>query len=403
MEHLRYMENTDNINIPQETPIAQAPLENEPMHKSLLNQRGSFLLILGAIIVILVVLGAGGYLLTMNKNSNSIRYVPQPTPTPTQQNTYQSTTANWKPYTSTRIGFTIKYPAEKLEINDSDTGEVELRGNESTKGIPLTHRITAVRFYSGEKGTEDLIEIANEKANKLKNYHQIKITQESSPIIFNDIEGYKFITVEGTNEEVEYIYLDSSNNRYVYIVNFINDLESQKIVKQVLSTFRLLPPVIAGEDQFSPYDILKIIPLKGGTFKNLVVTFIPDRAIDPKILYLTDQNLTKSTARKIYDITSSSFYLQRPDEHSVGGIPINYIILNLQSGDTGDIMIIDANGNFITKSVIKSNPQLKNFGFVWFTGWGDEQNTIIIQTSNYVNGFAAIVNVTTGKFIKKLP
>lgn len=95
------MENTDNQQpiIPQETPITQAPLENEPIHKSLLNQRGSFLLILGAVIVILVVLGAGGYLLTMNKNANSNQYVSQPTPTSTQPASSNEAT-NWKAYTS---------------------------------------------------------------------------------------------------------------------------------------------------------------------------------------------------------------------------------------------------------------------------------------------------------------
>ena len=53
---------------PQEISTTQAPLENESIHKSLLNQKGSFLLILG--VVVILVLGTGGYLLTMNKNQN---------------------------------------------------------------------------------------------------------------------------------------------------------------------------------------------------------------------------------------------------------------------------------------------------------------------------------------------
>jgi len=47
--------------IPQEVPITQAPIENEPAQKSLLNQKGSFLIILGAVVLILVLLGVGGY------------------------------------------------------------------------------------------------------------------------------------------------------------------------------------------------------------------------------------------------------------------------------------------------------------------------------------------------------
>lgn len=68
--------------IPQEASIPQAHLENEPVHKSLLDQKGRFILILGAAVIIFVVLGAGGYFLTINKNSNSNQY-PNPNTVPT--------------------------------------------------------------------------------------------------------------------------------------------------------------------------------------------------------------------------------------------------------------------------------------------------------------------------------
>lgn len=93
--------------------MPQDHLENEPIHKNLLNQKGSFILILG-VVIILVVLGVGGYFLTKNKNSNSNQYISQPTPTSTQP-TSLNETANWKTYTFERVNssvpkFQIKYP-----------------------------------------------------------------------------------------------------------------------------------------------------------------------------------------------------------------------------------------------------------------------------------------------------
>lgn len=55
---------------PQEVPMAQAHLENEPIHKNLLNQKGSFLLIFGVVVIILVVLGAWVYYFGIQKNQS---------------------------------------------------------------------------------------------------------------------------------------------------------------------------------------------------------------------------------------------------------------------------------------------------------------------------------------------
>lgn len=57
--------------IPQKTAMVQASLENESIHKSLLNQKGSFLLILAVVVIILVVLGAGAYYLLGTKGKQS--------------------------------------------------------------------------------------------------------------------------------------------------------------------------------------------------------------------------------------------------------------------------------------------------------------------------------------------
>lgn len=51
--------------------MAQAPIENELIHKSLLGQKGSFLLILGVVVLILVLLGVGGYYFRTQTNQLS--------------------------------------------------------------------------------------------------------------------------------------------------------------------------------------------------------------------------------------------------------------------------------------------------------------------------------------------
>ncbi|KKR93161.1 MAG: hypothetical protein UU73_C0001G0342 [Candidatus Daviesbacteria bacterium GW2011_GWA1_41_61] len=111
---MKYCKHMETDKIPQELPMAQAHLENESVHKSFLNQRGNFLLILGAVVTILVVIGAGGYLLTMNKNSNPNQYSPQATSTSTQPIS-SNETANWKTYTNKQYGFTFKHPNLSLE------------------------------------------------------------------------------------------------------------------------------------------------------------------------------------------------------------------------------------------------------------------------------------------------
>lgn len=75
--------------IPQKTSMTQAQLENEPIRKGLLNQKGSFLLILG-VIIILVVFGTGRYFLMQKQNPE----IP-PSQIPTQQITskFQGTAA----------------------------------------------------------------------------------------------------------------------------------------------------------------------------------------------------------------------------------------------------------------------------------------------------------------------
>ncbi len=134
--------------IPQELPITQAPLKNEPIRKSFLNQKGSFLLLLGAIVIILVVLAAGGYLLTMNKNSKSNQYMPQPT---------SSSAQTKNQYVNTTLGFTLHLP-DGWEVCDTTDGAgfIDLTPPpNSSPGCSASgaYTVTIAKYYSQLPGT----------------------------------------------------------------------------------------------------------------------------------------------------------------------------------------------------------------------------------------------------------
>ncbi len=125
--------------IPKEVPIAQAPLENEQIHKNFLNQKGNFLLILGTIVIILVVLGVGGLFLIRSNNINvpSSQTVNQST---TIQPSVTSQADNYKDWRVNETnGYQIKVPpgwsiyisSRKKELSQTLTEHVEKRSKNS--------------------------------------------------------------------------------------------------------------------------------------------------------------------------------------------------------------------------------------------------------------------------------
>ncbi|MDO8657226.1 MAG: hypothetical protein Q7K55_00690 [Candidatus Levybacteria bacterium] len=151
--------------IPQETPMAQAPLENEPIRKNLLKQNGNFLFILG-VVVILVVFGVGGYLLTMSKNQNPNQHTIQPTVTTTQQNTVTNTSANWQEAEAKWQTF-AQFHLEKMREIDSKTPRAKLPGykfdrqfKEVSSDPLITKYLPKYRFYQEFDSNGGLFEFA---------------------------------------------------------------------------------------------------------------------------------------------------------------------------------------------------------------------------------------------------
>lgn len=64
------------MNPSQETSVVQTAVENQPIHKNILNRKGNFIIVLGIILVI-VVIGIAGYYLGTRENQPTGQYNPQ--------------------------------------------------------------------------------------------------------------------------------------------------------------------------------------------------------------------------------------------------------------------------------------------------------------------------------------
>lgn len=67
------------------------------------------------ILLIITVVGVGGYLIYQNQNKSTLQQTTQPLPTIDE-------TANWQVYTNTKFGYSLKYPPSLYIDSEKDTG-----------------------------------------------------------------------------------------------------------------------------------------------------------------------------------------------------------------------------------------------------------------------------------------
>ena len=105
---------------PSDTPVQPQPITNQVSH-----QRGFFPIILGVLVLLLVVGGGAYYLGTQqNKAQTGSETILQHSPTventqPTQIPTTmqgQVVPANWKTYSNSELGFSLKYPEDQYTL-----------------------------------------------------------------------------------------------------------------------------------------------------------------------------------------------------------------------------------------------------------------------------------------------
>ena len=147
-------------NIPVQNPaVAETPpqvytaphIDNPPPKKPFLT--GKIILI---VIILSVILSAGGTYLALNSKPKPQPTVPKVTPTTTP--TPVDETANWKTFTSTKWGFKFKYPNDWTIAKEGDKGVVIIE-NDSGYGTP------EVDFYVLEDSAA-----MTASRNKIKSY-----------------------------------------------------------------------------------------------------------------------------------------------------------------------------------------------------------------------------------------
>lgn len=180
----------DEVNQPITPQVPQTP---DQMNSSLEDSNHSKIIPIIIVIIILILVGAGSYILG-TKNSqpateNIIQTTPIPSPIPTTD-----PTSNWKTYTNTKYGYSIKYPSD-LFVKDFETAT----------------SFTSEPYPTGEgPGPLDLIEIAskgnyvNNTFNALFKANQGEDVLEAHSAI--DVQVTKLRNTKfGTYDAVEYI------------------------------------------------------------------------------------------------------------------------------------------------------------------------------------------------------
>ncbi|MBI2597382.1 hypothetical protein HYW41_04455 [Candidatus Daviesbacteria bacterium] len=217
-------------------------------------QKGSALIFLLVGVLVIIVAGGAFYLgkLTLRQNSSgqttpkpsSVTAV-QPTPQTTPVSSPSDETANWKTYTDTQLGFSLKYPEGWIvESAGTPSGSTRLNNNNTNWGKIATEQ---------NKKTYQVID----------DTFGVEIVRSSDPAYISDIGENRLIksettVVDGITGKKQYFRNSSeprlgtgvavkiTRGKYTYsIAGGLTDqtqeyLDSQyaKIFDQILSTFR---------------------------------------------------------------------------------------------------------------------------------------------------------------------
>lgn len=200
--------NVDKSQNPIETPVSSTPPTN-PIR----NDKSNFIILIGVILIILVI-GVGGYYLA-TKSGNVNTNLSQ-TPTNSAQ------TANWRTYTNTYYNFKLDIPSDwKVE-------EQIVKGANYVNG-----EYQAYKLYSPSK------ELIIQSAISNKNNH-IKQQLPNSKVQLGQytVDRYPYINDDG--ERIDLVYLDNiKRQKFVrFDFTFNGDFEkNNELLLKILKTF----------------------------------------------------------------------------------------------------------------------------------------------------------------------
>lgn len=219
------------------------------------------ILILAGIVLVIALVGGAYYLgksATLKSSpapvvtSPASRDEQTPQPSPSSSPSLDET-ANWKTYTSTKYGFTLKYPNDweiksENEIVDSVTTKTTLQSSD------LTIKEINIPGVGGEQVTNgSKLEISASNNENFKSYEQLKDFMENKYTGFplNYFTSSREIIVDGvksiikSGRTVTTLALGSSfgyffKNGVTYQLTFTNVQDDDRIFIQILSTFKFL-------------------------------------------------------------------------------------------------------------------------------------------------------------------
>lgn len=218
----------------QITQVQQVPIEQGQTEQKVVNNGSNktlITIIILLVILLVLILGGvlvGGYFLWQKdgsnkkaeKANNSVSETPTFPPTVILTPTLiKENNSDWKKFLSEKIGFKISYPAEVTlkevedgSVNLSVWGPTQREQTEFYDGININIR-------SGQLNGRTLMQIADSEVENAKDYGEVLIYPKA--ITINGREGVTLKT-RGLGE-FTYIYLPSSNNKYIVITDGTND------------------------------------------------------------------------------------------------------------------------------------------------------------------------------------
>lgn len=216
-----------SINSP-ETP-------SQPIQYPVNNQRGNFLIILGALVLLLVVGGGAYYLGTQNsgkttqfQNSNT-QSATNPTASPVATQPSQvSETSSWEIYMNVKHGYEIKYP--KFLMHEAGTYQ-GMGGEVATDSWTPQTKNYSINVYSYEEGVNTKLEFnAKTEADETILVAGQKVRKLSGTEIISD-RGTLIHVGPLKNKGVNYMFIFTSGSQKATV----NDLTT---FDQMLSTFK---------------------------------------------------------------------------------------------------------------------------------------------------------------------
>lgn len=232
-------------NASQQLQSTQPPTEDQPTLNHLSNKKGSLLIPIAIVFMVLVV-GVGAYFFGIKRNQSSSQYSQQastPSTTPSTSvspSPLSDETATWQTYTDEKLKLSIKYPNDIVIIRsfaDAEGGVVFARAKESKEDF---RSITTLDIYlRGEVGTTPEQALKSECPTRVGEGCQEKF----EAVTINNAVGIRTLGPNYPNENNYYLTSQSGNSKVVRLLLFPksnNPNEDLGQFKKMLQTFRFL-------------------------------------------------------------------------------------------------------------------------------------------------------------------